>query len=196
MRKDALRRYLVFRLKLIEIFHFAQLWSALTEEQFVPENVMGHSGRDYAASARTAMLAWFCTVVDQSTGGLNIFNVWRELFPKHRKEIERLWKEIEPHWDILRNFRDKCAFHADTPRNYFLAKQRMLDNPQVARAVQHFLDLTKFFVNKEDEELPDFVPEVESCLLDVELDCNLNINREAMKQLLILRRGDYKKAFG
>lgn len=92
MRKDALRRYLVFRLKLIEIFHFAQLWSALTEEQFVPENVMGHSGRDYAASARTAMLAWFCTVVDQSTGGLNIFNVWRELFRNIEKKLSAFGK--------------------------------------------------------------------------------------------------------
>jgi len=95
----------------------------------------------------------------------------------------------------LRNFRDKCAFHADTPRNYFAAKQRVLDNPEVGKAVQDFLDLTKFFINKEDEELADFVPEVERCLLDVELEQDVSINRESMKQLLILRRGNYKRVF-
>jgi hypothetical protein len=195
MRRDALRRYLVFRMKLIEVFHFSLLWAPLSRERFVPENVMGHQGRDFAASVRTAMLGWFCTIVDQSDGGLNIFHIWRELFPKHRKRIDRLWKEIEPHWQILRTFRDKCAFHADTPRNYFAAKQKILDNPQVAKAVQDFLDLTKFFINKEDEELPDFVPEVEACLLDVELEFDLSINRESMRELLILRRGAYKRVF-
>lgn len=71
----------------------------------------------------------------------------------------------------------------------------MLDNPEVGKAVQDFLDLTKFFINKEDEELADFVPEVERCLLDVELEQDVSINRESMKQLLILRRGNYKRVF-
>jgi len=71
----------------------------------------------------------------------------------------------------------------------------VLDNPEVGKAVQDFLDLTKFFINKEDEELADFVPEVERCLLDVELEQDVSINRESMKQLLILRRGNYKRVF-
>jgi len=74
IRRDALRRYLIFRIKLIEVFHLSLLWTALSGEQFVPENVMGHSGRDFAASVRTTMLGWFCTIVDQSAGGLNIFS--------------------------------------------------------------------------------------------------------------------------
>jgi len=42
MRRDALRRYFVFRMKLIELFHLHLLWSALADETFVPENVMEH----------------------------------------------------------------------------------------------------------------------------------------------------------
>jgi hypothetical protein len=195
LRKDALRRYFVFRMKLIEVFHFVSLWSSLDDEEFIPENVMEHDGSDYAESVRTALLGWFCTIVDQSGGGLNVLNVWRQLFPKHRKKIDALWKEIEPHWEILKNFRDKCAFHADTPKHYFAAKQRIIHNPQVAKAVQDMLDVAKFFINKEDEELPDFVPEVESCLFDLERELDIRINRDALKRLLILRRGNYKKVF-
>ncbi len=198
MRRDALRRYFVFRMKLIELFHFHLLWGALADEKFVPENVMDHDGQIFAESVRTALLSWNCTIVDKAAGGLNVFNIWQELFPNHREEIERVRAEVEPHWEVLRNFRDKCGFHADTPRNYFLAKQKMLDNSrQVAKAVQDSLDLAKFLILREEEELPDFVPEVESFLLDFELEKgNYGINRNALKKLLILPRTKYKRVFG
>jgi hypothetical protein len=183
-------------MKLVELFHFHLLWGALADEEFVPDNVMGHAGRDFAESIRVPLLSWYCTIVDRTQGGLNIFNVWRELFPKHRREIERVRREVEPQWEVLRTFRDRCGFHADTPRNYFLAKQKILDNPQVAKAVQDFLDLAKFLINHEEAEMLDFVPEVETFLLDFELEKgNRGINRNALKKLLILPRTKYKRAF-
>jgi hypothetical protein len=196
MRRDALRRYFVFRMKLIELFHLHLLWCALVDEQFVPDNVMEHSGRDFAESVRVALLSWYCTFVDRTEGGLNVFNVWRELFPAHRDEIERVRQEVEPHWEVLRNFRDRCGFHADTPRNFFLAKQQMLDTAkETSNAVQDFLDLAKLLINSEEAELPDFVPEVETFCLDFELEGNRGINRQALKKLLILPRTKYKEFF-
>jgi hypothetical protein len=196
MRRDALRRYFIFRMKLIELFHFHLLWGALADEKFVPDNVMEHTGRDFAESIRVPLLSWYCTIVDRTQGGLNTFNVWWELFPDHRREIERVRGEVEPQWEVLQTFHDKCGFHADTPRSYFLAKQKILDNPQVAKAVQDFLDLAKFLINHEEAELPDFVPEVEAFLLDFELEKgNRGINRNALKKLLILPRTNYKQFF-
>lgn len=113
MRKDALRRYFVFRLKLVEMFHFNRLWAALRDEEFVPDNAMGHEGRDFAMSLRTAVLSWLCTVVDQTRGGLDVFDVWLQLFPNERLEIQKVRAEVMPHWEILKQFRDKCGFHAD-----------------------------------------------------------------------------------
>ena len=196
MRSNALRRYFVFRMKLIELFHFHLLWGALDNEEFTPENVMGHSGRDFAASIRTPLIGWYCTIVDKTDGGLNIFNVWRELFPNHRKKIERVRKKVEPQWEVMKNFRDKCGFHADTPRNYFSAKQKMRDNPKVAKSVQDFLRLAKFLILREEAELPDFVPQVEAFLLDFELEKdNCGVNREALKRLLILPRTKFQRFF-
>lgn len=196
MRRDALRRYFVFRLKLIELFHLHLLWCSLADDKFTPENVMEHSGRDFAESVRTALLSWYCTIVDQTRGGLNIFNVWLEVFPNRQQEIERVRQEVEPHWEVLKTFRDKCGFHADSPRNYFLAKQKVLDNPQTAKAVQDFLDLAKTLINAEETELQDFVPEVETFMLDFELEPgNRGINRNAMKRLLILPRTKYKRVY-
>ncbi len=104
--------------------------------------------------------------------------------------------KVEPDWEILKNFRDKCGFHADTPRNYFLAKQKLLDNLQVVKSMQEFLDLAKKLIKLEDTELIDFVPEVETALLDFELEGTCRVNRNAMKKMLILPHGNYKKVFG
>jgi hypothetical protein len=196
LRRDALRRYFVFRMKLIELFHFHLLFSALLDEQFIPKNVMEHEGRDFAYTVRTALVSWYCTIVDRTDGGLNIFNVWRELFPKHRDEIEQMRAKVEPDWKILKNFRDKCGFHADTPRHYFLAKQKLLDNVQVVQSMREFLDLAMKLMKLEDTELVDFVPEVETTILDLELEGACKVSRDAMKKMLILPHGNYKKVFG
>jgi hypothetical protein len=195
LRKDALRRYFVYRMKLVELFHFSLLWSALSREEFFPENKMGHSGEDFASSVRVALISWFCVIVDQSDGGLNIFKVWRELFPNDRKVIDLAWRQIEPHWDVLRSFRDRCGFHADTPQKYFEAKIKLLDNPETVKAVQDFLDLAIILVKKENKQLPDFVPEVESFLFDFELHSGRRFRRDTFKKLLILPKGHYKKVF-
>jgi hypothetical protein len=184
-------------MKLVELFHLHLVWGALADEKFVPDNVMEHNGRNFAESVRPALISWYCTLVDQTDGGLNIFNVWRELFPAHRDEIERVRQEVEPHWKVLKSFRDKCGFHADTPRSFFLAKQGMLDkSKETGKAVQDFLDLAKLLINREEAELPDFVPEVETFCLDFELEGNRGVNRNALKTLLILPRTKYKRVFG
>jgi hypothetical protein len=196
MRKDALRRYLIYRMKLTELLHLHLLWCALQEDKFVPKNILGHDGQDFALSVRTVVLGWLCTILDQSSDGLNVFDLWRLLFPKHRKKIENAWSEIAPHWGALREFRDKCGFHADTPRHYFAARQSVLDNPQAAKAVQDFLRLAIFFLRKENEELPDFVPAVEEFLLDFELESGASLKREFFKRSGILPRESHKEVFG
>jgi len=196
LRKNALRRYLVYRMKLMELIHFYLLWSSLNENAFYPENSLGQDGPDFADSLRTACLSWYCTIVDQSSDGLNIFELWRLLFPRHLRKIDRVWSEVEPEWEVLREFRDKCGFHADTANKYFAARQRVRETPKCAKALQRFLTLAIFFLRKEDQELPDFVSEVEECLLNVELGCNVSVNRDRFKRLLILPRGNYKRLFG
>lgn len=195
IRRDALRRYFIFRMKLVELMHFNVLWDTLRKNRFAPENVLGHEGVDFAHSVRTAALSWFCTVVDQSRDGLNVFDLWRQLFPNHRAEIERVWNEVKPQFGKLREFRDKCGFHADTPRSYFLAKQRVLGNPKLAKSVQSFLTLAILLVKSEAKELPDFVSEVEAFLLDFELEFDARFKRDSFKRLLILPREKYRRVF-
>jgi hypothetical protein len=62
--------------------------------------------------------------------------------------------------------------------------------------VQDFLSLAIFFLRKENEELPDFVPEVEGFLLDFEIESGMLLKREFFKRSGILPRENYKRVFG
>lgn len=86
-----------------------------------------------------------------------------------------------------------------TPRNYYRAQQEILNKTrEVVEAVQAFLQLARRLINLQEAELPDFVPEVESCLLEFELENNdRGFNRESLKRLGILPRTTrYSRVFG
>jgi hypothetical protein len=188
MRKDALRRYFVFRMKLMELIHFHLLWRALDRNEFFPDNVMGHDGADFSNSVRIASISWFCTVVDCTGGGLNAFDVWLQLFPRHQREIEAVRSEVDTDLGVLREFRDRCGFHADTPKKYWRARHGIVGKPQLEEALQKFVSLATFLIKNESEELPEFSHEVEEFLLEYESEFKTTVNRESFKRMLILPR--------
>lgn len=185
MRKDALRRYMVYRMKLLELNHLHLLWAALAEG-YAPNNRMGQKGCDFAETVRTAALSWFVTLVDKRDG-LNVFDLWRSLFPKDRAKVDAAWAAVEPQWKYLRDFRNKVGFHADKPLNFYRAQADIFEHQEeIEKAVQAFLTLADEFRKREDKELPDFVPEVEECLLDVEAALSISVDRSWFRRALIL----------
>ena len=61
--------------------------------------------------------------------------------------------------------------------------------------MDNFMKLEIALYKYEDGELPDFVSVAEELLLDMELQLNINIDREWFKRALILRRGVHKAIF-
>jgi len=190
MRKDTLRRYMVYRMKLLELYHLHLLHKALAEGD-APNNEMGQNGRDFAETVRTAALSWFVTLVDKSRDGLNVFDLWRSLFPKDRAKVDAVWAAIEPQWKYLRDFRNKVGFHAAEPLIFYRAQAHIFEHPQeIEKAVETFLKLADEFRKREEKELPDFVPEVEECLLDVEAALSISVDRSWFRRALILPHGN------
>ena len=195
IRKRALHRYVIFKMKLIELLHLHLVWKALNDDLFTPPNVMGHDGTDFADTLRTVLLSWYMTLVDKN--GLDVFPLWLELFPKHRKRIENLRNETDPQLNILREFRDRVGFHGDTPGKYFNARKKLkMSHADISAALQKFLDLAVFLAKREEKELSDFVPEAESLFLDLELEFGLKIKRQWMKKNLVLpSKSSYRVTF-
>jgi hypothetical protein len=137
MKQHALRRYVVFRVKAIEFLDISAIRQGLQSRQFVPYTPVGRTGTDFADSLRTVLLSWMAIFIDKTKRGLNVIQLWKEVFPNHKVQIDQVWSRIEPAWEVLRLFRNKAGFHADKPLEFFTARRQILNHqPQITAALE------------------------------------------------------------
>jgi hypothetical protein len=154
MRRDALRRYIIFRIKAIEFLDLGVLWQGLKRKEFLPYTPVNRTADDFAWSIRTVVLSWFALFIDKN--GMDVIDLWKELFPKHRAEIEEVWTDIQPIWRIVRGFRDSAGFHADKPRRFFGSRGEVIAHVKdVSSAVDKFERLFRKLLKVESSELPE-----------------------------------------
>lgn len=186
LRKSALRRYLVFRVKAVEMMDMYMLHQSAAPGALAVPNPGGRMPKDFAESLRAPLLSWFALLIDNNA--VDVISLWRELFPKHRNEIETTWARIQPAFEILRDFRDRVGFHADKPRPFFLARRAIIANQEMLdKAVGDFRTLFFTLVAAEASELPDLEPEVDEFLDAVESELRVKYDRAELKRYLAIR---------
>ncbi|HYL92527.1 MAG TPA: hypothetical protein VEW69_05155 [Alphaproteobacteria bacterium] len=167
--------------------HLHLILGELRANKFTPENIVGYTSEEFARSIQTVTLAWFATLVDHGRDGLKVFDLWRQLFPKHKERIEGVWREIEIAWNLVWMHRDKIAFHADKPLAYFKARIEMHENlGTVIKALDSFLALSVFLLTIEDEELPDFGQVVQEMLKEIGDQLGYRINSNQFRKLMTM----------
>jgi len=185
MRRDALRRYLVFRVKLIEMLDIAAVRQAAVAGKLSVPNPVGRLPKDFADSLRTPHLSWFALLIDKN--GMDAIRLWSELFPKHRPQINETWKRIKPAWDLIRGFRNKAGFHADEPRAFFRARHEVITHHQeLAVALEDFRTLFSTILYAEAAELPDFPQAVDEFLDEMEAEHHSKYSRVEFKRYLMI----------
>ncbi|HTF26875.1 MAG TPA: hypothetical protein VK937_23655 [Candidatus Limnocylindria bacterium] len=169
MRKHALRRYIVYRVKAVEFLDFGALRHGLESGDFCPRTPVNRISTDFVESLRTVQLSWFANFVDKSKDGVDVIEFWKELFPKHRHQIEEAWNRMKPAWDAFRRFRDKAGFHADKPLAFFKARREIPRKQQtITAALREFDQLSKLILKAETTELPDLEDAVDNLLDELE----------------------------
>jgi hypothetical protein len=190
MRKHALRRYLVFRVKLIEFLDMAAIWELLRTNKLQPPNPASRQPKDFADSLQTVLLSWFALFVDKNA--LNVIELWKELFPKRRDEVEATWNRIKSAWDVLRRFRDSAGFHADKPSRFFNARREKSKNhAMLMEALAEFQRLQGVILKAESTELTDF-PSAVDAFLDEQEAAERRYNRAEFKRYLMIGVGNAK----
>jgi hypothetical protein len=166
IRKSAIRRYVVFRVKAIEFLDLNGLHQGLMSGKVTPYPPFRSAG-DMAGSLRTVLLSWFALFVDKN--GMDVIKLWTEVFPQYAKRVREAWTKMEPTWPVLREFRDRVGFHADKPLKFFGARHRLRSEiRQVEAAMVEFEKLLKFFLKIEEKELPELGKELDSLLDELE----------------------------
>lgn len=170
MRKSALRRYLVFRVKAVEFLDIAALRQTLVSINAPLSGIpVTRSTTDFAGSLRTYQLSCFALFIDKSKDGMNVIELWKQLFPELASQIAATWAEIEKPWQLLRQFRDKAGFHADAPIAFFRARNDVVANhAELTEAMEKFHVLFTTILKAEQTMLPDLQDVLEELLLELE----------------------------
>ena len=185
MRKSALRRYIVFRIKAMEFLDLNAVRHGLIRGAINYADQM-RPPKFIAQSLRTMVLSYFALFVDKN--GMNVIELWKELFPKHKAKIEEVWIRIEPTWKTIREFRDRAGFHADKPVKFFRARSKIPTQwREIETALREFINLFKFFLSLESKgELPDLELELDSLLDELAAAQQAKYQREQFKAYLMM----------
>jgi hypothetical protein len=88
-RKDALAELIICRQRLVEALHLFTLWDDLRNKKITPTLTATETTEDYLETLRTAFLGWLASLIDKAKDAIDVFDVWRALFPAEQGEIVR-----------------------------------------------------------------------------------------------------------
>ncbi len=184
MRKSALRCYVVFRVKAIEFLDLGGLHQGLLNGNIKPYPPF-RTAANMADSLKTVQLSWLSLFVDKN--GINVIDLWKQVFPQHKKLIKESWAKMEQAWPVLRGFRDSAGFHGDKPSKFFGARRRLrLEIKQVGAAMLEFEKLFKFFLKAEEKELPELEETLDDLLDELEKAHGSAFKREQFKAYVMI----------
>ena len=197
-RALAVRQYIVFRVKIIELLHLMLLSFQLSETRVCPVNVMGHGIDRFKETLLGSCVTTFMAMSDDPKS-TNIRKIWKLLYPRHAKAIDRIWNaHITPGEKTMKFFRNKAGAHGDRPQKYFEGKIRLFtDKQQVLTALATFCGLSVCLLRRQDKEIPGLSSELEGVLLDIDLNFPEGkcFNRRWLREMHLVDSGSYSKKF-
>jgi|SRR6516162_5551247 hypothetical protein len=181
--------YLTYRFKLNELIHLHFLFHALNDGN-CGESINGIPKDQVLMSVRTAAVAWFATMMDTHRDGLDIFKLWLKMYPQYQNRINLYHSLVDPHLKLIRTFRNRTAFHAQSGFvDFFEPRVRFQEKAKdIARGVQKFLDLAKFLIKRERQCEPNFYSRILGAVLDAELQLKRKISRRWLIEANIIDR--------
>ena len=183
--RSALRKYIVYRIKLMEFFDLSALRQELDSGRLSSPMSL-RDGKHIAESLRTIQISHLSIFIDKS--GMNVFNLWLSLFPDATDEIEKVRSTIEAPWEVIRKFRNKVGFHVDNPEAFFRTRREVVEKaPVIQPAIVAFTDLAKALVKREDE-LVGFIDELANVAPELEFAWQRPKSLSELKRYLLLPR--------
>ena len=163
MRKHALKRYVVFRFKLVEFHDLMVLFMSIESGNCLDPSSVREPAQ-LQTSLRTVLISFLALFIDKNKDALDVIPLWKSLFPSIADEIDDSLEQMRPGLDVIRKFRDKAGFHADHPAAFFAARYELLADPTALVTANFFLDLFIRIVQLESVELPDLGSTLEELL--------------------------------
>lgn len=165
-RAEALEEYLVYQIRLYEYLHTFQIVLDINDGKYKPESMLGHGSAEFLDTLRSASYGLFASLMDPQNMALDVFDVWVVLYPDREARIIEVWKKIEPHIQLIRDFRNDVAFHANKNLRRYVETRRLFNakREEIIAAMQEFWGLAAELIKEQDKALPKFREEIEPFL--------------------------------
>ena len=179
--------YLVYRMKMNELIHLNFLFHQLRKGG-CGDTVYGVAPEIVSGTVRTCAMAWFITMLDRN--GVNIFDLWKKMFPQYTKRLNLYRNAIEKDLVRIRAFRNRSAFHAEPVfQEFFKPRVEMQDHAEEdVRTLRRFLKLATFLLRREHTVDPNLQSRILGVILDAELSLKCRIRRGWFIETNILDR--------
>lgn len=157
-RDEALEEYLIYLIRLYEYLRTFKIVLDIQDGKYKPEVLLGHSPDEFQGTLRSLSYGLFASLMDAQKMALDVFDVWVVLYPKDEERIVATWKKIEPYNQLIRDFRNDVAFHANKNlRRYFETRRLFREKrEEVIAAMREFWSLAAELIQKQDQALPNF----------------------------------------
>jgi hypothetical protein len=108
----------------------------------------------------------FASLMDPQDMAVNVFDVWVVLYPEKQQRILEVWKMIEPHIQLIRDFRNDVAFHANKNFRRYLNTRWLFEvkKAEMMPAVGEFWILAGQLMREQSKALPDFADDIDPIL--------------------------------
>jgi hypothetical protein len=163
---EAFEAYLVYQVRVMEFFQIFQILLDIQNGTYCPER---QGPEPPATTVLTYVTGIFVSLVDTQKQALNVFDVWQALYPPHlQAEIIGVRKAIDPTLNIIRDYRNNVAFHANMKLKEYVKAMQDFRNHRgnVVAAIQEFLSLAEKLM-KEQGRIPDYESRLDSALRSI-----------------------------
>ncbi len=165
-REEALEEYIVYRKRLRELLDLAQIARDIKEGKYQPRDLRGRGPDRFSHAVGNALVGLFASLIDPQEHALNVFDVWVVLFPEKKDRITETWKTVEPHVQLIRDYRNDIVCHAN--KNLRRQAQTYLNYHkhfrQIVEAMQKVSHLAAELLRDEPSALPKLRSEMEAIL--------------------------------
>jgi hypothetical protein len=164
--EEAIEEYLVYQIRLFEYLHCFQATLDIKDGKYKPESVLGHDFVEFAITFRNLSFGLFASLMDPQNMALDVFDVWVVLYPEKEAKIVEIWKKIEPHIQLIRDFRNDVVFHANKNlRRYLTTRGSFYEKrAEIMSAMQEFWGLAAELIKEQPKALPEFGNQIEPIL--------------------------------
>jgi hypothetical protein len=136
--RSVLEEYIVYRLRFRQLCHLSLLLKDFQSRHVVLASIPASELQDVTETLQVVALGWLASLVDPHPSALNVFRLWRGLFPHRELDIARAERALQPYMEKIISLRSTVAFHANKSPRAQIGAWESAYTPELLSAIDEF----------------------------------------------------------